>query len=1044
MLEKMIGYFAKRHLLTNVIALLVFIGGVTCWQAASKEEMPDITFDRMRISVRYPGAPSEDVEYLVTKPIEEAIRGLDGVIRVESTSGVGECNISVELEPDYPNRDEAFTEIRNAVLDVDLPSEVIDDPDIRVFKTSKKAILDVAVIDKSRHLLDYESRRKLQEVALALENHLINLKSVNSVNRKGYMQPEIQIRAIPGRLLEYRIPFSTVMNEVQRNHIRKPAGNIEAPTEPKVTLLSELDTVEKLSEVIVQGGFEGQVIRLNQVADIENAFEKTPAILKVNGHEAVMFSVVKNSSYGILKALDQVRDAVGRFQKTNLEGSNIDVVLLDDESIDIRNRLSLVSINGSIGFILILLTLFVFLNKRSGIWVAFGIPFTICFTLIGGHLMGFTINGTTLAAVIIVMGIVVDDAIVVAENITRYFHQGMRHKEAVVKGTVIMALPIVASILTTCIAFVPLYFFEGRFGSFVEFIPPIIFLMLGASLFESLFILPSHMDNEFPFIRKLFPSLLKTEARKEKAPHWFDRVEENYGAVLVRLLPKRHLIAGGFCLLLVVSGGLGTRFMKYEMFPNEETRDIVIAGEAPAETKRLETAELTRKIEDIVTRDWLGREVVGMRTQIAESRRGGAVEENKFRMIVEIVPKEKRSKSADQIVKSLQAEVDKLEGFEKVQFQKSRWGSDSGSAVELIVQENSNVRREALVKKLGEELKKISDLQNVEIEQGLRIPEYRIDINREKIKRLAINPTDIANTIRASLQGTVLYQFFNGDEDVYVRFTVVDEAKNDIERVLDLPVENQGAYLVPLRDVVSVEERVAPNAVTRLNLKRTSFVFADTVKGARQTPLEIAEYVEDEIFPSLLAQYPTAVLSFGGEIFDTRESQGDFQKAVLLVTVLIYVVLVILFNSLTYPLIIMLAIPFGVVGVILAFLLHGKFLFGFYAGVGVLGLAGVVINDSIIMLDKLNREYDAAAPEGETDRQIAFISQTRLRAVVLTTVTTVAGVLPTAYGFAGYDAMLAEMMLALAWGLVFGTLITLFLVPCIFRYSKDLAGRVRH
>jgi multidrug efflux pump subunit AcrB len=398
MLKSLITYFARRHLLVNLIALIVFLGGAISWQSTSKEEMPDITFDSIRISVRYPGAPSEDVEYLVTKPIEEAVRGLDGVYRVESTSSVSESNITVELEPHYPDKDEAMTEIRNAVLDVDLPSEVLDDPVIRIFKTSKKAILDVALIDKNSHLINTESRRKLQEIALTLENQLINLKSVNSVNRKGYLQPEIQIRAIPQKLLEYRIPFNTVMNEVQRNHIRKPAGNIEAPSEPKVTLLSELDTVEKLSGVIVQGGFEGQVVRLNQVAEIESSFEKATAILKVNGHEAIMLEVVKNSSYGILEALDQVTEAIEKFKKINLEGSNVELVALDDESIDIRNRLALVSMNGIIGFILILLTLFIFLNKRSGIWVAFGIPFTLCFTMIAGKFMGFTINGTTLAA----------------------------------------------------------------------------------------------------------------------------------------------------------------------------------------------------------------------------------------------------------------------------------------------------------------------------------------------------------------------------------------------------------------------------------------------------------------------------------------------------------------------------------------------------------------------------------------------------------------------------------------------------------------------
>jgi multidrug efflux pump subunit AcrB len=635
------------------------------------------------------------------------------------------------------------------------------------------------------------------------------------------------------------------------------------------------------------------------------------------------------------------------------------------------------------------------------------------------------------------MGIVVDDAIVIAENISRHLRQGMKQEDAAVAGTLAVALPVVASSVTTCIAFLPLFFFEGRFGKVIEHIPPIIFLMLGASLFESLFILPAHMGQHFPMIEKM-TAFMKEKKKDIQKAHWFEGIEDQYGKFLKRILLQRFWIMVGFVLLLIVASHLGMKSLKFVMFPNEETRDIVISGEVDDTAKRLDTARLTKEIEDIIEKKWLGREVVASRTEIAESRRGGAIEENKFRMLVEITPKEKRKKSADDIVKSLEEDVHRLGVFKKMRFQKSRWGSDSGAAIEIVAQENSDERRSELMIYLAEEIKKVHDLQNVEIDQGLRIPEYRIDINREKIKRLSINPMDIANTIRASLQGTVIYEFFNGEEDVYVRFTVIDAAKNDIERVLDLPIENQGDYLVPLRDVVKVEKREAPNAVTRRNLKRTSFIFADMKEAAKKTPLEIADELEKNVFPKVLAKFPSAVLTFGGEILDTRESQSDFKKATIMALALIYIILVVLFNSLAYPLVIMLAIPFGVVGVVLAFLLHQKFFFGFYAAVGTLGLAGVVINDSIILLDKLRQEFDLSKSLHEANTQIAMITQTRLRAVVLTTVTTVAGVLPTAYGFAGYDAMLAEMMLALSWGLMFGTLVILFLVPCLFRCGLDL------
>ena len=1038
MLEKIINYFVSRHLLTNFILLAVFVGGIFSWQNTKKEELPDITFDRVRVSVRYPGAPAEDVEYFVTKPIEEQLRGLDGVFRITSTSSVGQSNVNVELEQGYPNTNEVVTEIRNAVLDVDLPSEVIDDPNVRVFKTSKKAIIDIALIYKDVHLLDIETRKNLQRYVFALENQLLNLSEVNSVNKNGYLQEEIQIKIFPDKLLEYEIPFNTVMREIQNNHIRKPAGTIETKSEPKVTLLSELDSSEKLSKLAIQGGFEGRLIKLGEVADIIEGYEKNKSVIKVNGREAVMLSVVKNTSYGILEALRAVRKVVGNFKDNSLKDVPIELILLDDESIDIRNRLSLISINGTIGFIFILCTLFIFLDKRSGLWVAVGIPFSLCFTMLFASLLGYTINGTTLAAVIIVMGMIVDDAIVVAENISRLSYKGIGQREAVVQGTLNVVLPIIASIVTTCIAFIPLFFFTGHFGKFIENIPPVIFLVLGASLFESIFILPGHMNLNI----RLPDKLRRKKDDDGQKGHWFEKIENRYGILLARVLPYKKYVFLSFIVLLIFSSFIASSKMKFVMFPNEETRDIVLRGKAAPGATRYETAELTKKIDNVIQK-YLGKEVVGYRTSIARSRRGGAVQENNFRMIIEILPKEKRKKSANKLLAEMKTEIDKLEGFSELKFQKSRWGHSSGSPIELIVQQNDDKLRNDIVEKLVGLMEKHTALKNIEVDEGFRIPEYRVNIDQEKIKRLSINPSDIASTLRSSLEGTILYEFSNGDEDVRVRFTIVDSAKDDIEKVLSLPVENKGDYLVPLKDVVHVEEYKVPNSIARRDLKRTSIIDADINKKAKMTPIEVAEYYEEKIFPAILSQYPTTTLSFDGEVKDTRESRGDLANAVIMAVLLIYIVLAILFNSLLKPFIIMLAIPFGVVGVILAFWIHGKVLFGFFAAIGALGLAGVVINDSIIMLVKLDKEYDSSKTNPESNNQISNIAKTRLRAVLLTTITTVAGMLPTAYGFAGYDAMLAEMMLALTWGLVFGTLITLLLVPCVYSLGIDMKHKFK-
>ncbi|MBN1794075.1 MAG: efflux RND transporter permease subunit [Candidatus Omnitrophica bacterium] len=1051
MKDRIISFFLKRHLLANLIFVTVFIGGIVSWHQMRKEELPDVTFDTVRISVQYPGASSEEVEYYVTKPIEEAVRSIDGVHRVTSSTGIGSSRVTAEIEQGYSNKDEVMTEIRNEVLDVDLPEDIIDDPEVRIFKTSRKAIIDVGLFCRPKRILDVDSRKALQTYALALENQLLSLQEVNSINRTGYLKDEIQIKIYPQKLIDYNIPFNTVTKEITNNNVRQPAGSIENVREPKVTLSGELTSIEELKALSIQGGFEGQVVRLSDIAEVVPGYEKTTTVTKINGHEGIFLNVVKSSRYGILDALDAVQETVHNFEKNSLAGTDIQVVLLDDESVDVRNRLNLIGINGLIGFILVLVALFLFLDFQSGIWTAMGIPFTFCFTLIVALCCNYSINNITLAAVIIVMGMVVDDAIVVAENVTRLRARGLSQEEAAAQGTSFVLLPIIASIVTTCIAFVPLFFFSGRFGVMVKYIPPIVSIMLGASLLEAICILPGHMS--LPFGRKvrcvltcgLWPLVerrIERHRQKEDAPegHWFARCENAYGKIIYRALGCKRIVFIFFIVLLITSGVIAKEKMKFIMFPDEETRDIRLTAEAPPGTKRYETARLSQPLEDIIMR-YIGKEVVGFRNEIGRGRGGSSALENNLRMHIEILPKEKRKKSADQLIAEWEKQAEGIEGITKVRFSKTWHGQSGGSPIEITVKENNNETRRAIAAEIAAALASHPALINAEIDQPPYNPEYQLELNRDIIRRLAINPSDIAKTLRAALEGSILYDFSGDDEPVYVRLTVVEDAKDDIDKIFEIPVENQGKYLVPLNDLVTVHEVLAPDSIERDDMKRTTRVYADLKPGARTTPLDIARYFEGKLFREFQSRYPSSIIEFTGEVQDTRESQRDFVTAIIMTIALIFVVLALLFNSLLKPFIIMLAIPFGVVGIILAFWGHGIAFYGFFAVIGALGLSGVVINDAIIMIAKLDSEFDPSQGIEGIRAQVAQIAQTRLRAVILTTVTTVVAIIPTAYGWAGYDAMLAQMMLALAWGLSFGTLITLLLIPCIYDVFKRLQLR---
>lgn len=1033
MVTKLIEFFVNRHLLTNMVFITVILGGLFAWQEIKKEERPDITYDRVRVSATYPGATAEEVEHFVTRELEDELKAVDGVYRLYSSVSRGTTTVTVELEKDYPNKNEAITEIRNAALATELPPEVRDKPSIRVFKSSKKAIIDVALIHTQSHLLTNKQREELQRYATTLELQLTNLPEINSINRSGYLQEELQINVDPQKLVRYQIPLSQVIKEVTSNHIRQPAGHIQVKDEPNVTINAQLDSVEKLNKLYIQAGFKGKAIDLNSIAEVRSDYRREKQIIKVNGRESIMFNVVKNGSYGILESLEAVQKVIDEFSANNLRHSNIQLVILDDESYEVRNRLSIIATNGGIGFSLILLTLFLFLNKRAGIWVAMGIPFTVCLTLICALMMDYTINNITLAAVIIVMGIVVDDAIVVAENVGRFRARGFSSEEAAIQGTAQVFMPVVASVVTTCVAFIPLFYFSGHFGSFVSFIPTIVFLMLFASLMESLVILPGHLHIQIP-------RLLKNKTKEpEIKPHWFDQIEARYGNLLIRLIKYKYIIFVVFAALLTSSLMIANNTMQFVLFPHEETREIVLIGTADKKADRFDTAMISKKIENLIE-PYIGKEVVGFRTEIARSRRGGVAKENRFRMIIEIVPKEERNRSADDLVNLWKPLTENIKGLKKLIIQKSRWGQSSGSAVEVLILENNDALRNQAAKLLFDAMKKHPHLTNAEIDEPLSLPEYKVDIQRDKVKRLGISPLDIATTFRASLEGEILYELPNENEHIDVRLSVIDSAKKDIESILKIPVENRSNYLAPLGDLVTISKTMVPTSITRRDTRRATTVYADLKQESEKTPLQIAEDLENSVFINIVSQQPTTSLNFDGEVADTRESKNDLRNAVILVIILIFGILVMLFNSISRPLIIMLAIPFGMVGVIYAFWLHGQNLFGFFAAIGSLGMAGVVINDAIIMLTKLEQEYDQQNTTNINEK-IARIAQTRLKAVILTTLTTVAGVLPTAYGIAGYDAMLAEMMMALAWGLLFGSVITLVLVPCLYSLVQDMQQR---
>lgn len=1025
--KKWVAYFAENHYLTNLVLFAVIAGGFFSWSVTPKEARPDITFNRISITTLYPGASPSVAEQWVARPLETRLRGIEGVDEVKSSCTEGGCTTSVSLEPSYSDPELAKGEIRNAVMATSFPAEVmevLDNPKIREHKAANIPLVDVGLYFKGLKYLDDNERRRLQAYALSLENRLNQLPFVNEIRRSGYLEKEIHIELTPARMREYEISMNEVIKTVRNNSIKQPAGALRTLEEARVSVDAELRTVEQLRNLVVQGSFMGaSLLRLGQFSKVNHTFEESTSLFKINGFEAISLSVIKSEGHDILGSRQKLFAEVERFQKEVLGDAPVEVVYIDDESRHIRNRLSIITTNGLIGFTLILMVLFLFLDFRSGVWVAIGIPFTLCFTLIFISIFGYTINNITLAGIIIVMGIVVDDAIIVAENVHRTGLKIRDKTKAAVEGTTYMFLPILASIVTTCIAFVPLFYLPGIPGKFVELLPVVIFLMLGASLFESLFILPSHLLYQG---KLFFFSFAKISSQRGL---WFEKIESVYEKLLTNVLHRRGV---AIAVLLFACGGiiyLGGAKLKFVMFPREEVTEFFIEGEAAPGTRRLETAHLAEQVEDVLA-PYLGGEVMSYMTNVGKNRRGAKQEESKFAITIEIPQRHERERSSREMIAEWEEKFKAIKNINKLRVIKSRFGGSSGAALDIEVAGNSDSERSAALSKLKTALEAHPGLHQVELENDTLGREYRADLKREALVRLNVDAATISPTLRASLEGVVASRFYEGDEEVAIR--VVANRKNaaDIGAILQIPVENRARYLVPLGELLSVREVFAPTVVIRREFLRTETLLAGIRDESGLTPLEVATELEESVFPEIHRAHPGVQLSFSGEVEDSRETQDQMKYVIVAVFFGIFVILILLFRSFQKPFVIMSVIPFGVMGIVLTLFGHGQNIYGFFTIIGALGLAGVVVNDSIVMVTKLEREKKPGV--ALSPGYIASIAKTRLRAIVLTTLTTVAGLFPTAYGVGGYDSFLSDMMLVLAWGLIFGTFITLFFIPLTY------------
>jgi multidrug efflux pump subunit AcrB len=1029
-MKSFLRFFAERHLLANLLVVTILLLGLSSAVKIKRDMFPDVDLDELTITTRYPGASPEDVELNVTNKLEDELKNVDGIDLMTSYSMENISVIRITIDIDASDKEKVKRDIRDAVDRVtDLPIEVTEAP--YVFELKTENFLEVIWVGVGGDL-PYD---KLRQYAKQFEKRLENIKGVSRVDKTGFLDREIKVEVSEGSIEEYHIPLKEVATVIQGRNIRATGGSFESYTSDKsIVTMAQFRDPREVGNVIVRSTFEGPRVKVKDIAVVKDAFEPEKTRFRMNGKPVIAFTVFKKKSADLIRVVDAVKELVERENETMPEG--IELQYSSDMSRFVRNRLGILSNNGLVGLILVCIVLSLFLNLRTAFWVAMGIPLTMMGVIFLSPYFDVHIDAIALMGMVIVIGLIVDDAIVIAENIHRHREMGKSPVDAAVDGTYEVLSPVSATIITTMLAFAPMFFMTGMMGKFIFPIPLVILLALFVSYSEAITTLPAHILTGMKKRARKFPTRKNGSGEIARQRTWFDVLKGRFQRFIVYVLVFRYPMILVFIALLGGAIWYANKFMHFILFPSNTAEQLYITVELPTGASLDATSDKVREIEVLLTKLPEG-ELESYMTFVG-SLGGGTgwftpgESENWAFFSVTLTPFSERSRSADEIVKGLRRETDALEGFDAIRFIIDAGGPPVGRPIAIRIVGSDDIIRTALADSVVSFLKTIEGISDIDRDDKMGKEQVEIKIDYPSLSRVGLTVADIASNVRLAYDGQVVTSVRYGEEDVGFRVQLEESARKRPDYLSRLKIPNRQGRLIPLKEVAGFEIGPGPSRYFHYDEERAITVTADIAEGGL-TPLE-ATLVAIDHFD--LDNWPGMRFVVGGEAEETQKSVVSLGITMLVAAVGMYFVLILLFNSLTQPLLVLIAIPFGLIGVIGAFAIHGEPL-GFLAMMGVIGLMGVVVNDSLILVNYINVHREQQ-PEKKYLRIIAEGTADRLRPILLTSFTTIAGVLPMAYGIGGVDPFIAPMALALGYGILFATQLTLLFLPCLYMVRHDI------
>ncbi len=1021
-----IARFARHPTAANLLLALMFICGLAALTQINRQFFPDFGIDMVTVTIAWPGASAADVDQNIVQAVEPELRFLDGVKKITASSYEGVASITVEFEPGYAMQ-QALSDVESAVGQVRTLPEDAERPEIRRivrYETVSRLVISGPFPE---HSLKVHAKR--------IRDDLLE-RGIDRVDLYGAREEEIWVEVRPEILRQLDLRLADIAERIRATSEDVPAGEL-AGGERQVRSVGLLREARELAAVEVKALPDGRRIALGDIAAVSESFREGDQRAVRLGNPAIELEIKRAIATDALTVAETVRTYVAELNASL--PPELVVEEYDVRAKSIRQRIELLINNGLGGLLLVLIVLFAFLNARVAVWVAIGIPASLLATVAIMLASGQTINMISLFGMMMAIGIVVDDAIVVGEHAETRFRGGLPALEAAIVGARRMAAPVASSTLTTVAAFLPLFMISGIMGQIISAIPFVVVAVLVASLVECFLVLPSHLHHALRAPAR-GGRLARLRARLDDGFAQFR--ERRFRPFAARAMRNRYAtVAIAIAALIVAVGAVVGGRVGYQFFPSPEPDRIYANLEMVAGTAREETREALLEVERALYRA-AGELVEDPRELVVMSlgkvgttvggRHGAALSASSDTLaglVVELESSENREVLAREVIAAWREAVITPPGVETLTFEGARSGPPGGD-MDVRLRGGSITDLKAAAGEVAALLSRYAGVSDIDDDLPYGKPEIVLTVN-DRGRALGFTTTDVARQVRDAIDGAVAKRFPRDDEEVWVRVQFAREAVgND---VLDsLYLRAPGGAEVPLKAVVDFEDALGFARIKREDGKREVAVNAEIDMRATR-PGQIRQALLGDGLTDIAARYELGY-EFAGRAEEQRETNADMLLGSVLGLVLIYVILAWVFSSYTRPLVVMSVIPIGFVGAVL-----GHWVWSFDLTIlsifAILGLSGIVINDSIVLVTTIDERMRSETPfdavlNGSCDR---------LRAVILTSATTIGGLTPLLFETSLQAQFLIPMALTLVFGLAVTTFVVLLLVPSLILIQADLA-----